>query len=304
MTVPEISVVIPAHNESRTIGWTIESIVTTLDAPFEIIVIDDRSTDATAETAVAAARRGDARLRIVRSNAPLGVANARNLGALESHGELIMFLDAHCQLLPGWYDQVRHAFDATGASLLSPAVGSIREGASGTMGYGVRWKDPAMDMEWMPRKDSEPYLVPLICGCCQIVRRAAFFELGGYDPMMTRWGTEDHEICLRAWLFGHTVAVAPDAQVLHLFREAQPYTVDWELVTQNLLRCALVHFTGERLEHALREQTSHRHFASSLERTMSDDTARRRESYLANRLHDDAWYFDELVPALSPRRSR
>jgi glycosyltransferase involved in cell wall biosynthesis len=88
--MPEISVVIPAHNSAITLRETLESVLAQTLQDLEVIVIDDGSTDDTATLAVST---DDPRVRVV-SVPNGGVSRARNIGIEESKANLIAFLDA------------------------------------------------------------------------------------------------------------------------------------------------------------------------------------------------------------------
>lgn len=94
--MPEVSVVMPAYNAARTIGAAVSSVLGQTYADFELVVVDDGSTDETA--AIAAAHPGPVR---VVSQPNKGVAAARNRGIAEAAGELIAFCDADDILFPG-----------------------------------------------------------------------------------------------------------------------------------------------------------------------------------------------------------
>jgi GT2 family glycosyltransferase len=100
MGIPQIeglpvSVVIPAYNAQETIEAAIQSVLAQTVPPLEIIVVDDGSTDETAERV----RRVGERVRYLRQ-AHAGPAAARNRGAGDARGELIAFLDADDLWLP------------------------------------------------------------------------------------------------------------------------------------------------------------------------------------------------------------
>jgi len=96
MSDPLVSVVIPAYNSSRTIAQTLESALTQGIAEIEVIVVDDGSSDDTAEIV---RRSEDHRLRLVqRPNG--GVASARNAGIELARGEWVAFLDSDDIWLP------------------------------------------------------------------------------------------------------------------------------------------------------------------------------------------------------------
>ena len=88
--MPEISVIIPAYNASRTIGPTIESVLAQTFTDFELLVIDDGSTDDTADIVSAV---GDLALNCVRTENG-GVSVARNRGLDMATGAYVAFLDA------------------------------------------------------------------------------------------------------------------------------------------------------------------------------------------------------------------
>src|SRR5689334_21674594 len=89
---PLVSVVIPAYNAGSTIKATIISVLNQTLSDIEVLVIDDGSTDNTADI-VAAFSDTDKRISIIRS-VNQGVARARNLGIEKSRGQYIAFVDA------------------------------------------------------------------------------------------------------------------------------------------------------------------------------------------------------------------
>jgi glycosyltransferase involved in cell wall biosynthesis len=95
---PVISVIIPAHNAQVTIGAALDAVLDQdLDAPFEVIVCDDASTDGTA--GVVRARAGA--VRAIRSRSR-GAAAARNAAIAVAAGEVLAFTDADCFPVAGW----------------------------------------------------------------------------------------------------------------------------------------------------------------------------------------------------------
>jgi glycosyltransferase involved in cell wall biosynthesis len=95
---PRVSVVVPAHNAAATLGRTLETLAAQdLQEPWEVIVVDDASSDATAEIA----RTAPGPVKVV-SDGRLGAAEARNRGVAAATGEAIAFTDADCFATPGW----------------------------------------------------------------------------------------------------------------------------------------------------------------------------------------------------------
>jgi len=94
-----VSVVIPCYNQARFLGEAIESVLSQTYADFEVIVVDDGSTDDTAGVASSYAAE-DARVRLI-SQENRGLAGARNRGLAEAGGEYVVFLDSDDRLLAG-----------------------------------------------------------------------------------------------------------------------------------------------------------------------------------------------------------
>jgi glycosyltransferase involved in cell wall biosynthesis len=92
------SVIVPARDAEATLPRTLEALaLQELDAPYEVIVVDDGSSDRSVELA----RRAPGPIRVLEQPA-LGPAAARNLGVAESKGSALAFCDADCFPTPGW----------------------------------------------------------------------------------------------------------------------------------------------------------------------------------------------------------
>src|SRR5687768_9155644 len=94
--MPSFSVVIPAHNAERTLGAVLASIAGQEPAPAEVIVVDDASSDRTAEIAEAAGAR------VLRNETPLLAGGARNRGWEAARGDVVVFIDSDAVPAPGW----------------------------------------------------------------------------------------------------------------------------------------------------------------------------------------------------------
>lgn len=182
-----ISFVIPAHNEERLLGRTLAALHAAVDAVgevYEIIVVDDASTDA---TAAVAARHG-ARLVSVQHRQ---IASARNAGARHARGDLLVFVDADT--------------DVSEAALRA-VVRAVRDGAVGGGArarfegriplYGrVMWRS-WMVCQWVGR---------LASGCFIYCTRQAFDAVGGFDE--TLFAAEDVVLAWRLRRLGRFVIV-------------------------------------------------------------------------------------------------
>jgi glycosyltransferase involved in cell wall biosynthesis len=105
--MPQVSVIIPAYNQARYLGLAIQSVLDQTYADFEVVVVDDGSTDATAQVAQGFS---DRRVRYVfQSNR--GLSAARNTGLRNSSGRLVTFLDSDDEFLPDKLSWLAALFD-------------------------------------------------------------------------------------------------------------------------------------------------------------------------------------------------
>jgi glycosyltransferase involved in cell wall biosynthesis len=114
--VPQVSVIMPAYNAGRHVAESIRSVTCQTFGGWELIVVDDGSTDDTAEIVRALASE-DERIRYVRRENG-GQAAARNSGIRHARGALLAFLDADDLWLPEKLERQRRALEETGADLI------------------------------------------------------------------------------------------------------------------------------------------------------------------------------------------
>lgn len=120
---PQVSVIIPARNEEACLGACLDSLVAQTGVDFEIIVVDDHSTDRTREIASSFAARHGSKVRVIEVG-PLpagwtGKNNAVATGARAARGEWLLFTDADTVHLPGSLARALAEVQANHAELLS-----------------------------------------------------------------------------------------------------------------------------------------------------------------------------------------
>lgn len=278
-----ISVVVPTHNEGAMLRRTVTALLASLPGDAEVVVVDDQSSDGSTKGI-----DGIPRLRMIRSPERIGVASARNLGAEAAAGSLLVFSDAHVEPDADWARQFERVIADPGVGAVGPAI--LAMGAPSEAGYGRRWKDAALNAQWLPRQAAHPYPVPMLGGGFLAIRREVFEETGGFDTGLVLWGGEDLELCARLWMLDYACLVLPAVRVAHLFRARSPSPVPWEVVLHNLLRIACVHFSESALTRVVASLHRHPAFPAALVRLLESDVWTRRESVRARRAHDDDWY--------------
>lgn len=184
---PLVSVVIPAYNSERYLGEAIESTLAQTYTPIETIVVDDGSSDGTAEVA----RAHPGIILIKQENS--GPSAARNRGFAASRGEFIAFHDSDDLMTPDKLAvQVGHM-------LASPAVGCVLAEQELIVEDGAElpfWVEGSKVETVMPPRPPELEDEPLVHPMSMVVRRETFERVGDFDESMR--AAEDFDWMLRA----------------------------------------------------------------------------------------------------------
>ena len=213
---PRISVIIPVHNQHRYTFNCLRSIATVgAETTFEIIVVDDRSSD---ETATMLAAIAGIRTAVAPTGAE-GFVAACNAGAAVARGELLLFLNNDTLVTPGWLDHIVATFaqqpkaGLVGARLVYPD-GRLQEAGC------ILWRDASA---WNYGRGDDPdkpeynYLrrVDYCSGACLAVPAGLFTELGGFSPEFAPAYYEDADLALKIKAAGYEAWYQPAATIMH-----------------------------------------------------------------------------------------
>jgi GT2 family glycosyltransferase len=283
--VPEASIVLPVYNEGARLCQTLAAIRETTDISYEIIVVNDASTDSCCDSLRAAPPPFE-NLQLVDLPQRGGVAHARNLGAGQARAPVLVAMDAHCIPHPGWLEKLLEELHKPGAGIVAPRISSLECPAVTTFGLTIR--DRELGVDWLHQRASKPYPVPL-AGCACMVMTREFFEAVGRFDAMRSYGMEDVELCIRCWLLGHSVIMVPDAEVAHCFKR-EPFPVGWQDYLYNRIRTAVLHFDGEPLERILAALQTKPAFSDAVSSLLASDVWTRYSAVRNLRKHDAAWF--------------
>ena len=287
-TSRKTSVVVISYNEGRNLRSTVASLHETLPRDGEIVVVDDGSTDGSADFL----KHGRPGIHMARPRHRLGVARARNWGASLARGDYVIFTDAHVSFRPGWQRPMVELLADPRIGAVAPAI--YDQDRPDRTGFGLRVTGPDLEVEWLDRQGDKPYPVPLLPGGCLAMRRDTFEAIGGFDEGLLRWGVEDMELSLRLWLLGYELLLVPKVSVGHQFRNLKSYTIHWKTVLHNRLRMAFLHLNARRLVRVVQAYQDCQVFASSLGLLLDSDIAARRADLRSRRVRDDDWFFDKF----------
>jgi O-antigen biosynthesis protein len=202
---PRVSVVVCARDAEPTIGECLDGLAA-LDYPeYEVIVVDDGSTDATADIAV----ERDA--RVIRTP-NRGLSSARNTGLAASTGSIVAYLDSDAYPDPHWLRYLVSSFlDSNHAGIGGP---NIAPATSARVAQCVA-RAPGGPTHVL-LSDLEAEHIP---GCNMAFRREALIEAGGFDPRYDAAG-DDVDVCWRIIERGGTLGFSPAAMVWHHPRDS------------------------------------------------------------------------------------
>ena len=208
---PSLSVVVPVRNGGRDFERCLCRLRDSIVTDFELIVVDDGSTDDSA----AVARKAGAIL--VRFPTPQGPAAARNLGAQAANAPLIFFLDADVAVHPETISRAMSRFETDpGLSALfgsyddRPAAPGVVSQYRNLLHHFVHQNGPFVDHT----RPAHTFWTG-----CGLIRREVFLEFGGFDPRLyPRPAIEDIELGYRLTQAGHRIVLARDVQATHMKR--------------------------------------------------------------------------------------
>jgi len=208
----EFSIVIPVRNRPDALRRVLSGIRDAAPpaAPFEVLVVDNGSTDSTARVAEAF----DARL--LHEPVP-NRCRARNLGAREALGRWVVFIDSDCVPRPDWLQKLERAIAACPpAERVGMVAGRILAApAPSPVGQYIdhrKWIDQEKFLT-----PGRRYHSPFAATANLAVRREVYLELGGLDPALPYSG-EDADLCWRFAEAGWRIRYAPEAEVIHEHR--------------------------------------------------------------------------------------
>src|SRR6266571_4157683 len=197
---PRISVVVCTYNGARTIRDSLDGLEQLAYSDYEVIVVDDGSTDSTA----AIACQYDYRLIRTENR---GLSNARNTGLKAATGEIVAYIDDDAYPDPHWLTYLAARFLSAshaavgGPNLAPPGDGPIAECIARAPGGPVH----------VLLSDCEAEHIP---GCNMAFRKDCLEAVGGFDPQFRTAG-DDVDVCWRLQERGWTLGFSPAAMVWH-----------------------------------------------------------------------------------------
>jgi GT2 family glycosyltransferase len=217
---PLVSIIVPTRNQVGLLRTTLESIVRRTEyGPYEIIVVDNGSTDADALTYLASLGPP---IHVHRWPHAFNYSAINNFGVRVAKGEQLLFLNNDVEVIgQDWLTAMLEyaqcsGVGAVGAKLLY-SDGTIQHAGvvlkrTGVAHHAFRWAP--REVLGVPRLADLPRNCSAVTGACMLVPRQVFEEVGGFDDGL-RVVLNDIDLCLRIRESGRSVIYTPHAQLFH-----------------------------------------------------------------------------------------
>jgi mycofactocin glycosyltransferase len=212
-TADEVTIVIPVKDRAVSLDRLLNAIATLRPAPANVIVVDDGSTDATADIA-----RRHAAL-VIRHDTSRGPAAARNTGAKAATTNLIAFIDSDCVPAIDWLDGCLPHFADLAVVAVAPRIVALNNATNNrTALRAYESVRSALDLGPRPGPVVPRSRIAYVPSATLIVRRDAFTAISGFDE--TLHVGEDVDAIWRLHKNGGTIRYEPRATVAHDHRDS------------------------------------------------------------------------------------
>lgn len=242
INLPSTSVIIVFHNEAWSVLLrTVHSVINRSPKEIlkEVLLVDDFSDKDNLKSSLDTyIERFDGKVRLIRNTQREGLIRTRSRGAKEAKGEVIVFLDAHCEVNKNWLPPLLAPIYRDNKILTVPIIDGIDHKTfeyrpvygddrhfRGIFEWGMLYKENEVPQRELSTRqhNSEPYKSPTHAGGLFAINRQYFLDLGAYDPGLLVWGGENFELSFKIWQCGGSIEWVPCSRVGHVYRSFMPY---------------------------------------------------------------------------------
>lgn len=212
---PDVSIVIVTHDAAEVLPQALQALLDNTEPCYELIAIDNGSGDGTASLL-----RQIENARVVLNPRNFGFGAANNQGAAHARGRYVVFLNQDAFVNAGWLPPLLERIEAdervgaVGPMLVNPdgslqCAGALLSRSGSVACYG-EGESPEQ------REYRFARVVDFLAGACLLVRRRAFDEVGGFDPVYGLGYFEDADLCLTLSASGYRCVYEPASRVTHV----------------------------------------------------------------------------------------
>lgn len=217
---PLVSIIMPAYNSERFIAESIESVIVQTYTNWELIIIDDGSTDNTGKIIKQYAQKDNRIKSIYQRNQKQG--KARNTGLENSKGELIAFLDSDDLWIPEKL-KIQVSFLANNEVDLLYSNGYVFSNNLGNLTGRLHMQIGFFQGDLAIKRLLESNFIPILS---VLTKRQAILEVGGFDEDLHIQNIEDYHLWLKMILNGCLIYGMPDSLVYYRQHESQVTAIE------------------------------------------------------------------------------
>ncbi|MGV1873879.1 glycosyltransferase family 2 protein [Agrobacterium rosae] len=221
---PKVSIIIPSRDSYKLIKTILEGLYEKTSYPrFEILVVDNGSTDPTVDELYDLYRNTNDNFKVIRFNESFNFSRSVNKGIAESSGELLLLLNNDVEVLhPDWLQEMVSCFNFPNVGIVGPKLlfpnGTIQHagvivGFGGLAGHWFLGK-PGNFGGPMNRLHLRNTLTA-VTGAAMLVSRSCWHAVGEWDEKNFEIAYNDIDYCLRAQRAGYNVLWSPFATLIH-----------------------------------------------------------------------------------------
>ncbi|KAM5205591.1 inactive polypeptide N-acetylgalactosaminyltransferase-like protein 5 isoform 1-T6 [Hipposideros larvatus] len=232
--LPTASIIICFYNEEfNALFRTLSSVMmlTPHHILEEIILVDDMSEfDDLKEKLDYHLEVFRGKIKLIRNKKREGLIRTRLIGASRASGDVLVFLDSHCEVNKMWLEPLLYAISKDRKMVVCPLIDVIdymtleyqpSPVVRGAFNWYLQFKwDDVFSYEMDgPEGPTRPIRSPVMAGGIFAIKRHYFNELGQYDKDMNFWGGENLELSLRIWMCGGQLFILPCSRVGHINKQ-------------------------------------------------------------------------------------
>ncbi|EGD79205.1 polypeptide N-acetylgalactosaminyltransferase 6 [Salpingoeca rosetta] len=254
--MPKSSVIIIYYNEP--LSTLLRNVVSVLNRTppellGEILLIDDNSTLPELQLLPKHLKKlkvPDGMIKLFHRHVHDGIVGARVRGAQEASHPILVFLDSHSEVSPGWIEPLVARIHEDRTRVVVPNIrgidldkldlfpGELWPPAKGSFNWRLTFTIvPAnidRDLVGDGHPHTRPIRSPVMPGGLFAIDKDLFFQLGAYDPEIKYYGAEHVELSFRVWQCGGSMEWIPCSNVGHIYREFNRFSVDPKLKSVNV----------------------------------------------------------------------
>ncbi|XP_046397933.1 polypeptide N-acetylgalactosaminyltransferase 11-like isoform X3 [Ischnura elegans] len=306
--LPSASIIICFFNEERdTLLRTVHSVLDRTEDKLihEILLVNDLSTISNLHEELTdyINLNFPKKVRLLKTPHREGLIRARVFGARKATGEVLVFLDSHCEVNEMWLPPLLSRVASSRTHVVTPIIDIINADTfqytssplvRGGFNWGLhfKWENFPKGILNTDEDFIKPVRSPTMAGGLFAIDRSYFVELGEYDEGMNIWGGENLEISFRVWMCGGSLEIVPCSRVGHVFRRRRPYGSPRgeDTMTRNSLRVAHV-WMDEYKDYFFRERPDARTVPYG-------DVSSRVALRKSLKCHPFSWYLENVYPEL------